>query len=249
MQENEQVKNVEETVVTEAVAEAEVVNTENVNEVAETTETTVEETVEKIKETNAVIAYLAEQFPNCFSVKGNAKPIKIGIFKDLAEEVDKEGKVSRTILRTALRKYTSSWRYLDSIKEGAMRVDIQGNEVEAIEAEHVEHAKTTLTESKKKAAEKRKQNAPKRDKRPQNAANKDRKPKPAAKRAPKAKNVEVNVKKQHTVDTGLFVGKDVFVSMGRAPIGATVKEINNDEVVVVTATGFTIKTEKSNIVK
>lgn len=200
----------------------------------------VEEVSDKIKDINEVIAYLAEQFPACFSVKGDAKPIKIGIFKDLAERTDQDGKVSRTVLRTALRKYTSSWRYLAAVTEGAMRVDIDGNEVEAVEKEHAEHALTTLTESKQKAAEKRKE---------QNAKKPAKKGKLNIKRAPrKNTNVEVKVKKSRKVDTGIFEGKQVRVALGKSPINATIKEINNDEVVVETFTGLTVKTEKKNII-
>ncbi|AWB67735.1 RNA chaperone ProQ [Saccharobesus litoralis] len=231
----------------ENVTEQQTVEEQTTTQV-ETTEDNVEVT-NKIKDVNEVIAYLAEQFPKCFSIKGEAKPIKIGIFKDLAERVDQEGRVSRTVLRTALRKYTSSWRYLESIQPGAKRVDIDGNEVEDIEQEHVEHAKATLAESKQKAAEKRKQRAPRRDKRPNDGANKPKGAKLNIKRSPKGKAVDVKVKKRRTIDTGIFEGKQVLVSMGRAPIEGTIKEINGDDVVVVTNTGFTVKTEKSKIVK
>ena len=83
---------------------------------------------EKLTKSKDVIAYLAEQFPNCFSLKGDAKPLKIGIFEDLAKRLEDDEKVSKTRLRTALRHYTNSWRYLYSIKAGEARVD-----------QHVEH--------------------------------------------------------------------------------------------------------------
>lgn len=68
------------------------------------------ENSEKLTNSKEVIAYIAERFPKCFTVEGEAKPLKIGIFQDLAERLEGDDKVSKTQLRTALRQYTSSWR-------------------------------------------------------------------------------------------------------------------------------------------
>ncbi len=74
---------------------------------------------EKLKNSKEVIAYIAECFPKCFTLEGEAKPLKIGIFQDLAERLNEDEKVSKTQLRAALRQYTSSWRYLHGVKPGA----------------------------------------------------------------------------------------------------------------------------------
>ena len=63
-----------------------------------------QETTEKLASSKAVIAYLAEQFPQCFSASGEAKPLKIGIFEDLATRMEGDPKVSKTRLRSALRQ-------------------------------------------------------------------------------------------------------------------------------------------------
>ena len=70
--------------------------------------------------TKEIIAYLAEKFPACFSIEGTVKPLKIGIFQELAEQLAEDNKVSKTRLRQALRHYTSSWRYLKAIKKEAI---------------------------------------------------------------------------------------------------------------------------------
>ena len=114
------------------------------------------ESPEKFSNSKEVIAFLAETFPNCFSTEGEAQPLKIGIFQDLAQRLENEERVSKTLLRSTLRHYTNSWRYLHSIKEGAHRVDLDGNQDAQIEKEHADHAKQQLDESKAKAAEKRK---------------------------------------------------------------------------------------------
>lgn len=119
-----------------------------------------------------VVALLAEQFPLCFSLAGAAKPLKIGIFQDLAERLKDNPLVSKTMLRQALRVYTSSWRYLDAIKEGVHRVDLDGVDGDLIDSQQAEHAASTLAESKAKALEARKaKQAAERAKAKANAAN------------------------------------------------------------------------------
>ena len=66
----------------------------------------------KLNSSKEVIAFLAERFPHCFSAEGEARPLKIGIFQDLVDRVAGEMNLSKTQLRSALRLYTSSWRYL-----------------------------------------------------------------------------------------------------------------------------------------
>ena len=79
----------------------------------------------KLNSSKEVIAFLAERFPHCFSAEGEARPLKIGIFQDLVDRVAGEMNLSKTQLRSALRLYTSSWRYLYGVKPGATRVDLE----------------------------------------------------------------------------------------------------------------------------
>lgn len=109
----------------------------------------------KLTNNKEIIAYLAEKFPLCFSVEGEAKPLKIGLFQDLAEALKDDEHVSKTQLRHALRQYTSNWRYLHGCRLGAERVDLQGNPAGVLEQEHAEHAAQQLAEAKAKVAEKR----------------------------------------------------------------------------------------------
>ena len=104
-----------------------------------------------------IIIYLAQQFPNCFTIEGEAKPLKIGIFQDILSRLENSEVLSKTKLRVALRGYTMGWRYLYSIKEGTHRVDLDGNPTEVITKEQVEHAQQQLKESKEQAKERAKQ--------------------------------------------------------------------------------------------
>ena len=111
--------------------------------------------VQKLTNNKEIIAYLAEKFPLCFSLEGEAKPLKIGLFQDLSEALKDDERVSKTQLRHALRQYTSNWRYLHGCKVGAVRVDLQDNPAGELEQEHADHAAQQLAEAKALVAQKR----------------------------------------------------------------------------------------------
>ena len=202
------------------------------------------ENTEKLKNSKEVIAYVAECFPKCFTLEGEAKPLKIGIFQDLAERLSDDPKVSKTQLRAALRQYTSSWRYLHGVKPGAQRVDLDGNPAGELDEEHVEHAKTTLAESKAKVQARRKEQAQK--------AREEAKAKPAAKKpqgrrpAPQARAAKANkvAKPNKPVETRALnadeikVGNQVNVNMGKGNMAATIVEINKEDVRVQLSNGL-----------
>lgn len=102
-----------------------------------------------------VIAYLAEKFPLCFSVEGEAKPLKIGLFQELAEALANDEKVSKTLLRQSLRTYTMSWRYLAACKLNAQRVNLQGEEAGIVDEAQAAHAAQTLEVAKAAYAERK----------------------------------------------------------------------------------------------
>ena len=108
--------------------------------------------------TKEIIAVLAEKFPQCFSIEGQAKPLKVGIFQEIAEQLTEEDNISKTRLRQALRHYTSSWRYLKSIRKGSFRVDLAGEQVAEIDQEQADYAAKTLKESQEKFGHKKPQN-------------------------------------------------------------------------------------------
>lgn len=212
----------------------------------------------KLTKSKDVIAYLAEKFPACFSIKGDAKPLKIGIFDDLAKRLDDDPMVSKTRLRTALRHYTNSWRYLHSVKQGVQRVDLDGQDVEPVTEEHQEHAQQSLKESKAKVAEKqkeRKQAAAKEGQsdNPEQAAKRKARAKvppkggkPSAKKprsnkpkpAPKLDDVELN---------SLVIGQQVQVKAGNQPMPATVTEIDKDDIQVRLDNGLSMKVKIDNL--
>ena len=178
---------------------------------------------EKIKNSKELIAYLCELFPTCFIAEGEAKPLKIGIFQDLATRLADDAKVSKTLLRSALRQYTSSWRYLHGIKAGASRVDLDGNACDELTEEHVAHARQALKESKDKVFASRR--------RPDGEKAKPRRPARA----------KVDV-------ASLSSGQAVKVVVGKSPVPATIKEIDKEDIHVQLATGIVVKVKVDRIV-
>lgn len=207
------------------------------------------ESPQKFTNSKEVIAFLAETFPKCFSVDGEARPLKIGIFQDLAERLNEEERVSKTLLRSTLRHYTNSWRYLYSIKEGAHRVDLDGVEGDAIEKEHAEHAQKQLEESKAKAAEKRKAKQaqqPKNKERRQFSRPKGEKPANSGhadnKQGTKPKNNRPNnTPPAKLTDKDLQQGTKVTVKLGKTPMPAVITEVAKDGIHVQLDTGMVVK--------
>ncbi|EKC4441362.1 RNA chaperone ProQ [Salmonella enterica] len=218
----------------------------------------------KLNSSKEVIAFLAERFPHCFSAEGEARPLKIGIFQDLVERVGGEMNLSKTQLRSALRLYTSSWRYLYGVKPGATRVDLDGNPCGELEEQHVEHARKQLEEAKarvqaqraeqqaKKPAAGEKEDAPRRERKPRPVARRkegaERKPradKPTTK-APRAPREE-----KHTPVSDisvLTVGQSLKVKAGNNAMDATVLEITKDGVRVQLNSGMSLIVRAEHLV-
>lgn len=210
----------------------------------------------KLNSSKEVIAFLAERFPQCFSAEGEARPLKVGIFQDLVERVQGENSLSKTQLRSALRLYTSSWRYLYGIKAGANRVDLDGNACGVLDEQHVEHARKQLEEAKARVqAQRDQQRAKKREAGEETAERRSRKPAPrkAAEgeaprkprpQAPRPASAERNAAprqpqaKPVTDTSTLQLGQNIKVKAGKSAMDATILEITKDGVRVQLASGM-----------
>lgn len=242
--------------------------------IAETIETIVLPTAETVKPASVkeVLTYLVAQYPSCFAADDQVKPLKVGIFQDLAVRLADDNTVSKTQLRQALRVYTSSWRYLEATKEGVSRVDLDGQPAETIDASQAEHAAKLLAESKQKAAEKRKvriqeQRARQQSekaavvttgkKKPNKTFNKGSKTenaaaKPVKGQQPAARDavlatVPVKPELISVAPTQLQVGSKVLVKLGLTPMPATVQEVSLPEVTVQLDSGMVIKTRQDSL--
>lgn len=214
----------------------------------------------KLNSSKEVIAFLAERFPHCFSAEGEARPLKIGIFQDLVSRVEGELNLSKTQLRSALRLYTSSWRYLHGVKAGAIRVDLDGNACGVLEEQHVEHARQQLEEAKARISAMRVQQQAKRCEsaagEEQQTTRRERKlrsgevrrshrveRKPRNEKSAAAKAVRVphpeNFKPVSDI-AALMPGQVVKVKAGNNAMDATVLEITKDGVRVQLTSGMSM---------
>jgi ProP effector len=83
------------------------------------------------------IAPLAELFPNCF--RQPCQPLKIGIHNDI---IAWHPELQPSVLASTLKTYARSLGYLETLKAGAVRIDLEGNPVGAVTTADEEDAKT-----------------------------------------------------------------------------------------------------------
>lgn len=198
-----------------------------------------------------IIAHLVEKFPACFSLEGAVKPLKVGIFQDLVVELESDDKVSKTQLRQALRHYTSSWRYLKSIKVGAHRINLVGEDAELIDQEQADYAAKTLKESQDKFANKKTQDK-KENKAYKGTKGAEKRSTVTSKAKPKvgkAKKLPAKppVKLTQLEANSLTEGMNVMVQVGNSPLDATITEVAGKDVSVQLTSGMVVKTKADKI--
>ena len=207
------------------------------------------ENTEKFTNNKQIITFLTEQFPACFIAGSEpAKPLKIGVFQELATRLESETRVSKTQLRGALRQYTMSWRYLHCVKAGVKRVDLDGVEGDDVSQEHADHAQQSLKESKEKALANKKKNDAK--KAPARAAKKVSIPnrkKETAKKVTKKPEIDLSQYKEANHNE-LKVSQPVKVLLGKSPVSATVVEILKEEVQVQLDSGMVVKVKAKHLI-
>ena len=204
------------------------------------------DTQSELTGSKTIIAYLANQFPKCFTTEGEVKPLKIGIFQDIIDRLGDNIQLSKTKLRLALRVYTASWRYLYSVKEGASRIDLDGNVCEAVTNEQATHALELLKASKAKVKAQRE------TKNKEQLAPNSRTKKPAINKSG-PKKAKSNVKRDATnnnrqskpelklnkaVAENLQVGNSVKVVLGSKPVSAIISNIEKEHIKVKVSSGM-----------
>ena len=212
------------------------------------------EPTNQLKDINEVLNYLFTEFPDCFKQKEGIKPLKVGIFKDIADRIEGDERISKTQVRQALRKYTSNWRYLEAVTKHEFRIGLDGSNAEKVEQEHIDHAKKALEQSRAKLAKKRKSA-------PRNSSEK----KPSHKKATsvgksaavdtkvnstkpnKSKPVRRNGKVEPLPAENIKTNQQVKVKLGQALVKGTITEVNKDEIHVVLVTGMQVKTKSDSL--
>ena len=95
------------------------------------------------------IAQLAELHPNCF--RQPRQPLKIGIHNDI---IARHPELRPSWLTSALKTYTRSLGYLETLKAGAARIDLEGDPVGTVTTADEEDAKRKIAKAARRAAAK-----------------------------------------------------------------------------------------------
>jgi ProP effector len=96
---------------------------------------------------------LLETLSATFPVFRAGQPLSIGIHKGIKLRMPD---VNDGALRTTLKAYTASTKYLKAIAHGKQRFDLDGNPAGDVTAEQRQQAQDTLKERFRKAAERKK---------------------------------------------------------------------------------------------
>jgi ProP effector len=95
------------------------------------------------------IAQLAELYPSCF--RQPRQPLKIGIHNDI---IARHPELRPSLIANALKIYTRSLGYLETLEAGAARIDLEGNQVGTVTASDEEDAKRKIAKAARRAAAK-----------------------------------------------------------------------------------------------
>jgi sRNA-binding protein len=105
----------------------------------------------KMTKTSETIATLAQRFPATFFVfERRRRPLAIGIYDAI---VAANPDLDNGEIKTGLAVYTGNLAYLRAcIKPGAMRIGLDGHEIEPVSAEHISRALERLAGVARKRA-------------------------------------------------------------------------------------------------
>lgn len=220
---------------------------------------------EKLTNQKEAIAFLCSKYPKCFFSEGPVKPLKIGIFQEIAADLEALDIISKRLLRVSLRHYTNSWRYLSSVKVGVARIDMLGTPGDLVEEQHAQHAQEQLKESKEKAAKLRETKAKTDKSAPKhkgytkpngttsaNGAKHDDNAKsnvkpPAAKRSVKASKPAPKPQVVAIDASHVKVGNAAIVKLGKEPMPVTITDIGKDGISVQLKSGMTVKVKQAQL--
>ena len=95
--------------------------------------------IEQAPSADALLKQWYQRYPKTF-FKGHTRPLKVGIHHDLAAREPWPEK----LVRRALAGYVNLPRYLKAVREGAERIDLDGQPAGSVDTQAAEHAKRKL---------------------------------------------------------------------------------------------------------
>src|SRR4051812_37844621 len=98
----------------------------------------------RAREAYAAVGLLVETFPAAF-VRINRRPLKLGIHDDLLARG-----IATDVVKAGLGSYCRSTGYLEAMKAGAARIDLDGNAAGVVTPDDAEHAARKRAEAAEK---------------------------------------------------------------------------------------------------
>jgi ProP effector len=95
------------------------------------------------------IVRLAKLYPNCF--RQPHQPLKIGIHNDV---IARHPELRPSLIASALKTYTRSLGYLETLKAGSARIDLEGSPVGTVTDADEGDAKRKIAKAARRAAAK-----------------------------------------------------------------------------------------------
>lgn len=102
----------------------------------------------------ALLKQWYKRYPQTF-FKGHTRPLQIGIHEQLAAREPWPDK----LIKRALASYVNLPRYLKSVRAGALRVDLNGRDAEAVTEQDAKHAREQLKALQERQREREEQKA------------------------------------------------------------------------------------------
>ena len=100
------------------------------------------------------VELLKAYFPNCFKELKDVQPLKVGIKQDLVKFLSTRDEIvisDKACMVNSLSYYVNSMAYLKKMVKGAMRIDLEGNNIAEVTEEEANYSQ----ECQKSKAEKK----------------------------------------------------------------------------------------------
>lgn len=108
------------------------------------------------KKVRNIQEWLIDRWPDLFAQRPDQLPLSLSIHKEILKHRAENPELSCRLLGEALKRHVTSYGYLYGMQKNAHRVDLEGNRVDTVSAEHRHWAKSTLRAKQKLAQKVRK---------------------------------------------------------------------------------------------
>jgi len=113
-------------------------------------------TQSRLQQAAKLQGYFAEKYPKAFLVDTGKKPLALNTFDKLCEHIKTDSTLSKRSIKRFLGLYCADPQYIEALKApNAMRIDLDGNEIEPVSNEHQQMAMDTPRSEQIKFSEKR----------------------------------------------------------------------------------------------